>query len=41
MDILVQKREASAVRPMQKIMSSDKTIKEVKEIAKKNIQILL
>lgn len=41
MDILVQKREASAVRPMQKIMSSDKTIKEVKDIAKKNIQILL
>ena len=41
MDILVQKHEASAVRPMQKIISSDKTIKEVKDIAKKNIQILL
>lgn len=41
MDILVQKRDTRAVKPMQKIISDDNTIKEVKEIAKKNMQVLL
>ena len=41
MDILVQKRETRAVQPMQKIISNENTIKEVKEIAKKNMQVLL
>ncbi len=41
MDILVQKRDTRALKPMQKIISDDNTIKEVKEIAKKNMQVLL
>jgi hypothetical protein len=41
MDILVQKRETRAVKQMQKIILDDNTIKEVKEIAEKNMQILL
>lgn len=41
MDILVQRHETRAVKPIQKIISNDNTIKEVKEIAKKNVQVLL
>lgn len=41
MDILVQKRETRALKPIQNIISNDGTIKEVKEIAKKNLQVLL
>lgn len=41
MDILVQNKETRAVKPMQKIISNDNTIDEVKEIAKKNMQVLL
>lgn len=41
MDILVQKRETRALKPIQNIISNDGTNKEVKEIAKKNLQILL
>jgi uncharacterized membrane-anchored protein YhcB (DUF1043 family) len=41
MDILVQKHERRAIKPIQNIISNGNTIKEVKEIAKKNVQVLL
>jgi hypothetical protein len=41
MDILVQNRETRAVTPIQNIISNENTINEVKEIAKKNMQVLL
>jgi HEAT repeat protein len=41
MNILVEKKESSAIKPIQKIMSDEKSIKEVKDVAKKGLNILL
>lgn len=41
MDILVQNGETRALTPIQNIISNENTLKEVKEIAKKNMQVLL
>jgi hypothetical protein len=41
MNILVEKKESSAIKPIQKIMSDEKSMKEVKDVAKKGLKILL
>jgi hypothetical protein len=41
MNILVEKKESTAVKPIQKIMSDEKSIKEVKDVAQKGLKILL
>jgi hypothetical protein len=41
MNILVEKKESSAVKPMQQIISNKNTLKEVKDIAQKSIRVLL
>jgi hypothetical protein len=41
MNILVEKKETSAIKPIQKIMSDDKSMKEVKDVAQKGLKILL
>jgi hypothetical protein len=41
MNILVEKKESSAIKPIQKIMSDEKAMKEVKEVAQKGLKILL
>lgn len=41
MNILTEKREIKAVAPMRKIMSDQNVLKEVKETAKKGIEVLL
>jgi hypothetical protein len=41
MNILVEMKESKAVRPMQLIMSDDKSLKEVREVAEKGISLLL
>jgi hypothetical protein len=41
MNILVDKGENSAIKPIQKIMSDDKALKEVKDAAQKGLKILL
>jgi hypothetical protein len=41
MNILVEKKESSAVKAIQKIMSDEKSMKEVKDVAQKGLKILL
>lgn len=41
MNILVEKRESGAIKPIQKIMSDEKSMKEVKDVAQKGLKILL
>jgi hypothetical protein len=41
MNILTEKKETKAIAPMKKIMSEKGALKEVKEIAKKGIEVLL
>jgi hypothetical protein len=41
MNILVEKRESGAIKPIQKIMSDEKAMKEVKDVAQKGLKILL
>jgi hypothetical protein len=41
MNILVEKKESSAIKPIQKIMSDEKAMKEVKEVAQKGLKVLL
>ena len=41
MNILVEKKESSAIKPIQKIMSDEKSMKEVKDVAQKGLKILL
>jgi hypothetical protein len=41
MNILVEKKESSAVKPMEQIISNKHTMKEVKDIAQKSIKVLL
>lgn len=41
MNILVEKKETSAIKPIQKIMSNEKSMKEVKDVAQKGLKILL
>lgn len=41
MNILVEKRESNAVETIQKIISDEHTLKEVKDVAKKGLEILL
>jgi hypothetical protein len=41
MNILVEKRESTAIKPIQKIMSDEKAMKEVKDVAQKGLKILL
>ncbi len=41
MNILVEKKETSAIKPIQKIMSDEKSMKEVKDVAQKGLKILL
>ncbi len=41
MNILVEKKESSAIKPIQKIMSDEKAMKEVKDVAQKGLKILL
>jgi hypothetical protein len=40
-NILTDKKETKAVKPMQKIISNPSTIKEVKDIAEKSVKVLL
>lgn len=40
-NILVDKKETSAVKPLQQIISSESTLKEVKDVAEKGIEVLL
>jgi hypothetical protein len=41
MNILVEKKESNAIKPIQKIMSDEKAMKEVKEVAQKGLKVLL
>jgi hypothetical protein len=41
MNILVEKRETGAIKPIQKIISDEKSMKEVKDVAQKGLKILL
>lgn len=41
MNILTEKKEAKAVKPMQELLKRKETIKDVKEIAKKSIDVLI
>jgi|WetSurMetagenome_2_1015567.scaffolds.fasta_scaffold195565_2 hypothetical protein len=41
MNILVEKKESTAIKPIQKIMSDEKSIKEVKDVAQKGLKVLL
>jgi len=41
MNILVDKGESNAIKPIQKIMSDEKAMKEVKDVAQKGLKILL
>jgi len=41
MNILVENKEKDAIKPMQRIIEDDKTLKEVKNVAQKGIQILM
>jgi len=41
MNILVEKKEPGAIKPIQKIISDEKAMKEVKDIAHKSLKILL
>jgi hypothetical protein len=41
MNILVEKKESSAIKPIQKIMSDDKAMKEVRDVAQKGLKTLL
>jgi hypothetical protein len=41
MNILVEKRESGAIKPIQKIMSDEKAMKEVKDVAQKGLKVLL
>jgi hypothetical protein len=41
MNILVEMKESKAVQPIQKIISNDKTIEEVRDVARKSINVLL
>jgi len=41
MNILVEKRESNAIKPIQKIISDEKAMKEVKDVAQKGLKILL
>lgn len=41
MNILVEMKEPKAVHPMQKIISDDKSLKEVREVAEKSVSLLL
>jgi len=40
-NILVEHKESNAIRPIQQIMKNDNTLKEVKDVALKGIQILM
>jgi hypothetical protein len=41
MNILVEKKESRAIEPIQRIMSDEKAMKEVKDVAQKGLKILL
>jgi hypothetical protein len=41
MNILVEKKESRAIKPIQKIISDEKAMKEVKDVAQKGLKILL
>jgi hypothetical protein len=41
MNILVEKKESSAIKPIRKIISDEKAMKEVKDVAQKGLKILM
>jgi HEAT repeat protein len=41
MNILVEKKEQGAIQPIRKIMSDEKAMKEVKDVASKSLKVLL
>jgi hypothetical protein len=40
-NILVEKKENRAIKPLQQIISNEKTLKDVKEVAQKGVEVLL
>jgi hypothetical protein len=40
-NILVELKEKSALKPIEQIISSDKTIKEVKKVAENGVKLLI
>jgi hypothetical protein len=41
MNILVEKKESNAIKPIQRIISDDKALKEVKDVAEKGLKVLM
>jgi hypothetical protein len=41
MNILVERKETNAIQPIRKIISDDKALKEVKDVAQKGLKVLL